>query len=95
MSDAKQKLMDKMIYVNDLGERSIYLFIITTIYGYERGVTSHSKIASSLSVIQAYEIKHSTNSFTVSISPAVINLSPRRSVVISIALSTWWHRRRS
>lgn len=40
------------------------------------GVTFHSKIATSLSVIQAYEIKHRTNSFTVSTTPAVINLFP-------------------
>lgn len=39
-------------------------------------VTFHSEIASCLTVIQTYAIKHSAISFTVNITPAVINLTP-------------------
>lgn len=39
------------------------------------GVTSHSEIADHLTVIQTRAIKHSAISFTVTITPAVINLT--------------------
>lgn len=48
--------------------------------------------ASSLSVTQTCEIKHITNSFSVTTAPAVINLCPPPFLIFSIALPMRRHR---